>query len=301
MKNLIENKISNLYIEEFSLEKNLKLKSLITMYMIMTKDIDFDELIEILIKQLEHDNNFRINNEFYMNTIIAYAINKGYKSNIIIDNYINNGYYFHSTNGAFQESIKNNGLIIKNKPWNLKELEEIKNIFSHHGKSDIFGLYQGEEKTPIHLSTNLLSSSYYAISSPTWFLHFVSGGMKNNDYDKEAYRNRDYDSCLKNILNLIEEYNLTKEESNKVIEFFNKYYNILGLNTEPILLLIKRNVVKKENVRENKSINETEFDYIKRMINLYCSQNIIIKNNINSEEIEIINYISNKTLNKYNN
>ena len=295
MKELIENTVSNLYIEEFSLEKNLKLKSLITIYLIMTRNNkNVEELIKILKEILKEDNNFRINNETYLNLIIKYALSNGYNSQTIINNYINNGYLFHSTNGAFKDSIKENGLIIKNKPWNLNELETIKNIFIRHGKYDIFGLYQGEEKTPLHLASNLLSSSYYSISSPTWFLHFTSGGMKNKDLDKEAYRNRDYDSCLNNILTLIKEYNLSQEESKIIIDFFNKYYNILATNKEPILLLIERNKIKSDRVIETKEVNETEFDYVKRIFNIYCTQNIIVRDNISKEDIEIIKYIDEK-------
>ena len=295
MKELIEKNIINLDIKDFSLEKKLKLKSLIIMYLIMTRDDNnIDNLSNILIELLKKDKNYRVNNESYINILIKFALTEGFDSKTIINNYINKGYYYHSTNGAFLKSISNTGLILKNKPWDLKELELIKNIFSKRNKKDIFGLYQGEENTPIYLASSLASSSYYAISSPTWFLHFVSGGMKNSTYDREAYRNRDYDACLKNVSNLINEYKLDNEESKIVIEFFNKYYNILGLNKEPILLLIKRDYIDKEPINTNKKSDETQFEYIKRTLNEYCSRNIMLKENINKEDIIIINYFNKK-------
>ena len=290
MKELIDKNIS--YLENnLELEKNIKLKSLIIMYLLMTRnDKNINILIDILNKTLIKDDNYRMNSDKYSEIVINFALKNGYSSKEIINNYIVDGYYFHSTNGAFYNYINTKGLILKDKPWDIKEMQKIKNIFSKYNKKDIFGLYQGEERTPIYLDTNISSSAYYSVSSPIWFLYFTSGGMNNKNSLKEAYRKRNYDECLKNIYKVVKECDLTKEETDKVIEYFNKQYSIFGLNMEPLLLLIKRKSVNEERINETKLDNESELEYVKRMMNLYCSQNIMLKRNIEREEIILIEY-----------
>lgn len=290
MKELIDKVLFNINTD-FDLEKELKLKSMIITYLIMTKsDIGCDELIELLTKELQEDEHFRTNSDKYLDLVIENALNNGYTPKSIIHNFITEGYLFHSFNGAFKESIKERGLVLTNKPWDLNETERVKQIFSTKGKKDLYGLYQGEEHTPIYLSSNLNSSSYYAVSSPTWFLHFVTGGMMDHEYDKEAYRRRDYDACLNNILLLIYKYQLSKDEEEVVLRFFNKYYNMLA-SSNPNMLMIKRNAIIKPVLIPPQSEDETGKTYIKRIINTYASENHLIKQNINKEDIFIIDYV----------
>lgn len=291
MKELIDRVIPQINVSSFSLEKELKLKSMIIAYLIMTRNNKYlDDLIAVLIAKLKDDDHFRTNGDEYFNIVLEEAY-KHYSKEEIINNYLIDGYLYHSFNGAFLASIKNRGLILNNKPWDLNETEQVKKIFSSHGKKDIYGMYQGEEKTPIYLANNLISSSYYALSSPTWFLHFTTGGMQDKECDKETFRNRDYSGCLKNILKIMHKYHLSKEEQDVVLVFFDKYYNYLGVNKSPKVLLIKRKIINPINDLELQEKGEQDIDYLKRIFRLHLSGNLMIKHNIKKEDILIIDYL----------
>ncbi len=267
------------------------------MYYLMTRSEEYlEELTNILKEKLEKDEQFRYHDDDYFECVANFALQKGAKVNEIIQNYFLEGYLFHTFNGAFETSISENGLILENKPWSLTELEEIRTIFSNHGKQNIFGLYQGEQKTPIYLSETIASSAYYAVSSPSWFLHFTTGGMERNHYDKEAFRNRDYESCLQNVEKLIKDNHLDVLEAQKVLDFFEKYYQIFKNDNPSILLVPRANFLNDEIPERN--LEETDIAYLKRIKNTLASKHLTVKENISPNQILIINYNPNKTLKK---
>lgn len=269
------------------------------MYYLMTRSEEhLEELTNILKEKLETDEQFRYHDDEYFEFVTNFALQKGVNVNEIIQNYFLEGYLFHTFNGAFETSISKNGLILENKPWSLTELEEIRMIFSKHGKQNIFGLYQGEQKTPIYLSETIASSAYYAVSSPSWFLHFTTGGMERNHYDKEAFRNRDYESCLHNVEKLIRDNHLDVLEAQKVLDFFEKYYQIFKNENSSVLLVPRANFLD-DKIPERNS-EESDITYLKRVKNTLASKHLTVKENISPDQILIINYNPKKTLKKDN-
>jgi len=274
-------------------ERVLKLKSLIITYLIMMRtDAFVFELTQYLVPIIESDEVRKSN---YIHLVVEFIFNHFNEPDLveeIVHNYIFDGYLVHSFNAAFSDSIEERGLILKDKPWDLNEIEMIKGIFAKRGKKDIFGLYQGEERTPIFLAENLNSSAYYGISSPTWFLHFCTGGLygKKDEYDKEAFRNRDYDACLTNVITLCEAYALSDDERYIVLDFFEKYYAILGTNDPPKVLLIERKKLIGEQELMPQMEHESDYDYICRTLTIFASGNRMIRKDIKPEDILIIDY-----------
>lgn len=281
-----------------NLEQEILLKNLIMLYLIMTRNEEnIDELIDILINKIKSQENIRtsVQDMFYLVVQFVFDKNQDNKDFIteVIDNYLKEGYYFHSTNGCLISHIETHGFDLSKNIWDYKEIEEIKTIFSRKGKTDIFGLFQVNKINPIFFSPSLETASYYAISSPSWFAHFTSGGMGSKEnYDKEAYRNRNYISCLKNVINLCIECNLELEEKAKVLNFFDKYYVQLTGSKYPKMILIKRKYFKPVIDFPDKEPKQSDVEYFINLVNLNCLANVLVRNTIPKENILIIDYNS---------
>ena len=120
--------------------------------------------------------------------------------------------------------------------------------------------------------------------------------MERNHYDKEAFRNRDYESCLHNVEKLIKDNHLDVLEAQKVLDFFEKYYQIFKNDNPSILLVPRANFLNDEIPERN--LEETDIAYLKRIKNTLASKHLTVKENISPNQILIINYDPNKTLKK---
>ena len=290
IKRLIDNVFNNnkfiSLIDDMELESKLKIKSSVITYIIMTRST---RNIHILVEELINliNNSTRVRYDNYTNYIIDFINeHKIVDNKDILDNYITHGYYFHTYNSVFNNSIKTYGLNSNKKIWNDDELLEIKNIFNKKGKTDTFGLYKKDN--PIYLDTSPTSSSYYALISPSWFMHFATGGFNNDkNYYKNAYINNNYEEMLYNVNKMIYDYKLDEEEKNKVLNFFDKYYKLFCKNKSSDLLLVDRNKID-DNIlyfNDNYNIND-----VKRIIGLYSSGVKICKQNIDKDNLIFINY-----------
>lgn len=211
--------------------------------------------------------------------------------NQIIHNFVVDGYLFHSFNAAFFDSIQSLGLSTEGRQWEAEEINEIRTIFSKHGFTGIFGLYRESKENPIFLANSLKSSVFYAYSSPTWFRHFVSGGMKGerNEYNKDAFFRRDYQSAKNNVLKLAHQAELDVLEQQKVLAF-EKYWGKIASKEFPYIALIKRSVIQSKTLLLEPLPGETAHSFTKRYIRIYQDKNEIVKSNIPVEQLFLFPY-----------
>lgn len=286
---LVKEGLSLVKEEGLTKYEELTLESLLITYMIMTRKQDdiiyLSKNLTKMIRSNKDDLSININYPKYLDYIIDYLYNKNESLNII-DNYLKNGYLFHTFNPGFTSDIMNNGLrsdLIDPK------MDLVNKIFLSHGKKDIFGLSKTSLNQKIFLASSLKSSAYYGINSPSWFRTFIEGGFSNRG--KVSFDINNYSKALELVNLNIKKYNLTKEESLVVLDFFNYYYNLLITKEYPKIALVKRNKISSFKILERLP-NEDDKSYLKRLIHFNTENDYIIRENINKEDITIISYIS---------
>ena len=286
---LVKEGLSLVKEEGLTKYEELTLESLLITYMIMTRKQDdiiyLSKNLTKMIRSNKDDLSININYPKYLDYIIDYLYNKNESLNII-DNYLKNGYLFHTFNSGFTSDIMNNGLrsdLIDPK------MDLVNKIFLSHGKKDIFGLSKTSLNQKIFLASSLKSSAYYGINSPSWFRTFTEGGFSNRG--KVSFDINNYSKALELVNLNIKKYNLTKEESLVVLDFFNYYYNLLITKEYPKIALVKRNKISSFKILERLP-NEDDKSYLKRLIHFNTENDYIIRENINKEDITIISYIS---------
>lgn len=286
---LVKEGLSLIKEEGLTKYEELTLESLLITYMIMTRKQDdiiyLSKNLTKMIRSNKDDLSININYPKYLDYIIDYLYNKNESLNII-DNYLKNGYLFHTFNSGFTSDIMNNGLrsdLIDPK------MDLVNKIFLSHGKKDIFGLSKTSLNQKIFLASSLKSSAYYGINSPSWFRTFIEGGFFNRG--KVSFDINNYSKALELVNLNIKKYNLTKEESLVVLDFFNYYYNLLITKEYPKIALVKRNKISSFKILERLP-NEDDKSYLKRLIHFNTENDYIIRENINKEDITIISYIS---------
>ena len=199
-----------------------------------------------------------------------------------IQKFLNQGFIFHSFNPAFYDPINEKGLVAKEKPWNLEEVEAVREIFQRRNKKNIFGLYQGREKTPLFFANNLMSSAYYGLSSPTFFRKFI----ENNPQYFNTFLNRDYAKARESINSIC--LDLEATERNIVLQFFEKYWSIFATNRLPYIAISTK---KKLKIPEEQLENTGDtFDTILKKI--MSTKNFMIHEDISRDCLEIFDYES---------
>ena len=102
---------------------------------------------------------------------------------LLVTNYHDNGFYFHSFPGIYKESIINNGLLANNRN---KDDEAYFNIANKYHFGDYF-----VEKNNIICVTEMLGKSFtneYALLTPEWLDMFLKQGTRNS---QEAFMRGD--------------------------------------------------------------------------------------------------------------
>ncbi len=262
------------YIELITL---ILTSEIITHTKIILEDINYFTLLI-----LNNRNNKIVNNNSNVyNSSIKYIIINYYKKhglspqsfNKIVNNWFN-GYFFHSLNNSFVAEINSTGFVLEDKPWDIVDIQTIKNIFK--GKKDVFGMSNGENNA-IFLSTNLMSSPYYGLTSPTFFRKFI----ENDPHYLNVYLNRDLKHSLESINRLCDKYNFDDNERKIILNFFHKYWNKYATNDLPSIILIKR--------PPHKGIPYPEVNVINKTIDLIIKDNHtkIVRQNIERHNLLI--------------
>lgn len=199
-------------------------------------------------------------------------------------NFLNEGFVFHSFNAAFLDTINSKGLIAKEKPWNLEEVEMVRSIFQKKNQKNIFGLYQGRSETPIFFANNLTSSAYYGLSSPTFFRKFIENKPKYFN----VFLNRDFNKASESIEEVCN--GLSSEEKDTVFEFFHKYWNIFTSEKYPCIAISTKEKLGVDTTPLQRRDNEDDFRYYLRQI--LDTKNIMLHQDIPRESLEIFSYQS---------
>ncbi len=152
------------------------------------------------------DNIDKITNNKDMRDLAIEAIKKGFeKDNIIynkhhllallIDNFHQNGFYFHSFPGAYNDSIKENGILANNRTSDDEKYYEIVKKYN-------FGDYFSSSDNRVCVSEKIsnFSTHEYSLFTPEWLEMFLKLGNDMNTVH-EAFRRG----------NLEEMINLTKD------------------------------------------------------------------------------------------
>lgn len=271
-------------------------------------DLEYISLIDILIYYYiisAHPNTLKIGNEvcelilryreelklnrtpnFFkeaLTFIIKQELSINYDYTIrILNELIQEEYVFHSFNAAFYNQINEKGLIVQEKPWNLDEIENIRNIFKQQGYQNIFGYYQGQAKTPIFFASSLVTSPYYGLSSPTFFRKFI----EHNSNFFNTFLNRDYERALKSIHILCQ--NLSNPNKEYVLNFFNKYWNEFTNGELPYVAISTR---KRLGLASNIIAcypNESLEEYYIR--SLLSQSNFSVHNDITRDKFDLFSY-----------
>ncbi len=178
------------------------------------------------------------------------------------NNFIKNGYLFHSFNGAFEENIRSEGLDPNKRIWDQEELDDISGICAKAGEPRVLGWENLNSRGQVSLSDNVKNLYNYGLASPEWFAQFVSEGFHipiEEPYDKKAYYKQDYKAARRNIELLCERIssrdegdikarkaypNITETEKEKILAFFERHWKMLVTeNSQPKCALIKRSAL----------------------------------------------------------
>lgn len=188
---------------------------------------------------------------------------------------------FHSFNAAFFPKINQDGLQLKEKPWDLGAIEQIRKIFMKKNHKNIFGMYQGRMETPIFFANTLISSPYYGLSSPTFFRKFI----EHNPRYFNVFLLRDYPKACESIQELCE--GLSEEDAKTVYSFFQKYWKEFTTEDSPYIAI---------STQQKLGISETPVSYEGLSLKEYyirlltASHNSMIHQNIPREDLEIFSY-----------
>ncbi len=198
------------------------------------------------------------------------------------EQFINQGFLFHSFNSSFFSTIHEKGLSSKEKPWNLEEIEQIRQIFWKRDKKNIFGLFKAKEKTSVFFAESLLSASYYGLSSPTFFRKFI----ENNPKYFNVFLNRDYKKAVESIENLC--IGLDPTEKKTVLIFFQKYWNIFASEDFPYIAISTKEKLGISPTIPDKFPNETQTQFLLRRI--LNGKNEILSQDVARDSLEIFSY-----------
>lgn len=174
------------------------------------------------------------------------------------ENVVKKGYFYHGFNGNFEDEIVKQGLRTKNRLWEWEELYEIAAIGKRAGVGMLLGWLDLNCENRVSCAATTGNLYRYSVASPEWFAQFVSEGfhIPNQKNKKGAFYRRDYQTARQNIEELCERLssrneddiragkaypNITSEEKDKLLDFFEKYWKIFtGERSLPRAALISR-------------------------------------------------------------
>ena len=201
----------------------------------------------------------------------------------VYDRYIDNGYFIHAYSPVYTENIKNNGFIINNYTNLYKDFSNLKNILNKYKDNYISKDFDLNE---VVFTDSMELAYFYSLRSPMYFYELICGD--EFILNKDVYIKKNYKECLNNINKVIKKLNVSSEDSNYIIDLFNREWKLLNndnLNNSS-LILVKRNIISDEKFDVEKFINdfkEEDYDIIfDRLVNnnysnVICNKNIEVK------------------------
>lgn len=171
-----------------------------------------------------------------------------------------NAYYYHGFNAVFEGSIKENGLDPNIRAWDWQELEDIQRICGKAGYTRAIGWSDLNCKSKISITDDPQFIYQYACTSPEWFGQFAAEGshMNGEGIDKTAFYRKDYDAARRNVEIFCDKMtdstdedisqkkswpNISAEDKQQVLDFFEKYWAKFAKNDSPRVALCRKNAV----------------------------------------------------------
>ena len=196
-------------------------------------------LIKLTARKLNLENTNTIENK---RTILIY----------IYDNYIVNGYCFHSFPSCFKNLVERDGLIQEIDTKELNTLKRINYIFTNHKYPNFLGRDLTSKTRAIYITDSPAMAYYYAIRSPEYLANLtgLSNYYKNiSDIDKEAFYLKNYDKCKNNLEKMCHHLKMTPKEETAILKTFSKEWKHLDLNnSKPCIAFIKRKELAKDSL-----------------------------------------------------
>jgi hypothetical protein len=320
-------------LSEFPEEKREYALGEVMEYIALFDDTNGAEEFLNTLKDVDFENTNKIDNE--IDELFVRAIAKRLniddihsvenKSKIFTyfkDRYKNNGYYFHGFNGVFEDDIARDGIDTDKRKWDWSELKRITEIGEKAGQKMLLGWGNLNSESTSFVSTTAKNSYRYAVASPEWFAQFVGEGfhVPEEGKRKKAFYLRDYDQARQNVLDVCEKMmsskeediankksspNISPEEKEEIMSFFEKYWKIFtGEKSKPKLALINRSLfgtrtdhstLEEFCERIKKDIDSIDVSYALGILKKRSSVDVPIQINMPSDEIKIIDlpeYIS---------
>lgn len=203
--------------------------------------------------------NFELQRSKLIASVIAYKLGVDTQNitqdsmlkvkNYFLQEYVSNGYVSHSFPEAYFESIMQNGLIATTdeRPEKPQEIQEIQDIFMNKGVVSPMGGYPYYGGSGIYYEHDFTKMFKHAIYSPEWFNCFTSSDHTTAYHDKiekSPYILRSEVDCRRNINDLCANSGLNIEETEKVVQFYEKQYSNFSSPKLNVALISKKTVGK---------------------------------------------------------
>lgn len=210
----------------------------------------------------------------------------------IHDKYIVNGYMMHAYSDIYTDDINKNGFIINSYKNLYNDFNNLKNDLINE---NINIIDKDFNDNVIYLTDNMKTAYYYSVRSPYYFYDLIC----NDDLVKykDAYLKKDYKKCLSNIKKVISSNYISGDLGEKIIDLFNKEWNLLNNDSvNSSIMLVRRDKLKMDEFDLDKFIqkyNNENYDVIfDRLVNNNYT-NYKYEYNIKSDDIEIISFSNN--------
>ncbi len=151
-------------------------------------------------------------------------------SSIIFNNYFNNGYSFHLTNGYNAKLISESGIGPQYKEAYNTELLELMNSFGADLRRQLFIFAGGDTQSTSYSGVPLFNSRYG--NAPEWFLEYSRCGRDFLNTDKE-------DGITKGI-EYVKSLNPTPQEFDTYVRNLQKYWDIYASGGRSLVLIPNR-------------------------------------------------------------
>ena len=260
-------------------------------YIIIIDDMFwFDEYlkeVQLLLRKVSKHNDIKIGiNKLLINYSkqrlrlkdINSKENKEEIIKYIYRKYIVEGYFFHSFPSVFIDIVKNEGLLSSNYNYEIDSLKEISLVFEKYKTYNVFSK-ELENKNNISITDSPFMACFYAYNSPC-FLKELALGLtdKNNKCIRNSFFMKNYKLSRKNLVHFIKKVDMFNNDSNKVIEIFDREWDIFNVGESfPVIGMIKRSIFNEKflndiNVLINEGINKNLVDAVTKILNANYNQ-----------------------------
>lgn len=168
--------------------------------------------------------------------------------------FVEKGYVSHSFPDAYTESIMEKGLVASSSSRGTSNDDkmEIQRMFLEHGIVTPLGAYPFYGGSGIYYEDDFRSVFHHAVESPEWFKWFTSSDHMTTyqpGVENSPYVLRDEAMCRRNVEDLCTNAEMSPEETERVMDFYNKYYQLYR-SPQLKVALIPKSVVGKDDVSE---------------------------------------------------